>query len=71
MPSVEVRLPPSGASPWQRVRSESLDDRDCLSISDYNTQVLPALDSSALISGDIVACSVPDRIDNETRERYG
>ena len=47
MPPAEVRLPPSGAAPWRRVRLDSLDDGDRMSISDENTQTLPVLGASA------------------------
>ncbi len=52
MPSVKVNLPPSGAAPWQRVRIDSRDDRNCMS-SD-STQALPTLGGSTLSSGDVV-----------------
>ena len=54
LPPAEVRLPPSGAAPWQRVRLDSLDDGDRLSVSDENTQTLPALDGRAPTSADMV-----------------
>jgi hypothetical protein len=51
MPSAKVRLSPSGATPWQRVRSKSLDDH--MSSSGYSMQT-PTLDGSSPTSGDFM-----------------
>ena len=51
MPSAKARLSPSGATPWQRVRSKSLDDH--MSSSGYSMQT-PTLDGSSPTSGDFM-----------------
>jgi hypothetical protein len=52
MPSAKVRLPPSGAPPWQRMRINSLEDR--VSSSDHSWQRRQTLDGSSPTSNDCV-----------------
>jgi hypothetical protein len=52
MPSARMRLSPSGATPWQRMRINSLDGRE--SSSDQRLQTRPTLGGSSLTSSDIM-----------------
>jgi hypothetical protein len=58
LPSAKMRLPPSGAPPWQRARINSLDDR--MNISGHRLQTLQTLDVSSLTCRD----------DNPTTDGY-
>jgi hypothetical protein len=50
MPSAKVRLSPSGATPWQRVRINSLDGQ--MSSSGHSLQTRPTLGGSSPTSSD-------------------
>jgi hypothetical protein len=52
MPSAKVRLSPSGATPWQRVRINSLDDS--MSSSDHSLQARTTLGGSSPTSSDFM-----------------